>query len=325
MNRSILKSTVVAFGTLMLLNSCSTNSGLRKFDDENIKKEIPKEVAERFEVKDVGAPTPTPTPKTATGKGKKSKVKSVSHSETPESTVPPQRKLDPMPFQVGEKLEYDVRYVGVTAATFTTEVMPEKLVNNRRVYHLNARARTLRLFELVYRADDKIQSFFDSEGLYSHRFTMDLDESKQSRKLIELYDYEKKKSFMWNRIDHKERGFSEQKVETDIKPWSQDPLSFLFYIRAVNLPSSKGEVVKIPVILDGKPWESVITFERRESISVGSKRFEANVYHMENFHNGELKNKDNTLWISNDSKRYLLRIETKVKVGSFAVALDNIL
>ena len=322
MNRSFLKTTVVAIGTLMLLNSCSTNSGLRRFDDENIKKEIPKEVAERFEVRDVGAPTPTPKPAI---KGKKKKEKAVTKTDHLADHSPPARRIDPMPFQVGEKLEYDVRYVGVTAATFSMEVMPEKMVNNRKVYHLNARSKTLLIFELVYRADDKIQSFFDSEGLYSHRYTMDLDESKQSRKLIELYDYEKNKSFMWNRIDHKEKGFSEQKVETDIKPWSQDPLSFLYYVRVAPLPVVKGESIRIPVILDGKPWESVITFDRREPMSVGNRRFEANVYRMENFQNGELKNKDNTLWISNDSKRYLLRIEAKVKVGSFAVALDNIL
>ena len=324
MNRPILKSTVFAIGTLMLLNSCSTNSGLRRFDDENIKREIPKEVAEKFEVKDVGAPTPTPAPKSATTT-KKKKEKAVKKSEPVADATPPTRRVDPMPFQVGEKLEYDVRYVGVTAATFSMEVMPEKMVNNRKVFHLNAHAKTLRLFELVYRVDDKIQSFFDSDGFYSHRYTMDLDESKQSRKLIELYDYEKNKSFMWNRIDHKEKGFSEQKVETDIKPWSQDPLSFLYYVRVAPLPTVKGESTRIPVIIDGKPWESLITFDRREPMSIGNRRFEANVYRMENFQNGELKNKDNTLWISNDAKRYLLRVEAKVKVGSFAVALDKIL
>jgi hypothetical protein len=122
-----------------------------------------------------------------------------------------------------------------------------------------------------------------------------------------------------------EKGFSEQKVENDIKLWSQDPLSFLYYVRAANLPQIKGESVRIQAIIDGKPWETVMTFDRRESISVGSRNFEANVYRAENFQNGELKNKDNTFWISNDQSRYLLRVEAKLKVGSFAVALDRIL
>jgi hypothetical protein len=307
------------------LSSCSTQSGLRKFDDENIKKEIPKEVAEKFEVKDMSGPTPTPAPKPVVVVPKKKKGKVVSVPQEPVSTVLPNRRLETMPFEVGEKLSYDVRFIGVTAATFNMEVLPEKLVNNRKVYHFQGHAKTLKLFELVYRVDDLIESFVDYDGLFSHRFTMNLDESKQSRKLIELYDYEKKKSFMWNRIDHKEKGFSEQKVENDIKLWSQDPLSFMYYVRAANLPQGPSAPVKIPVIIDGKPWETVMTFDRRESISVGNRRFEANVYRVENYLNGELKNKDNTFWISNDAKRYLLRVEAKVKVGSFAVALDRIL
>jgi len=322
-----------AIGFCMILTSCSTGSNLRKFDDENIEKEIPKEVAEKFEVKDVAPMVPaskkletkmkTPVKKPEKTVVVSKKTQSASGARAIESS--PNRRVDPMPFQVGEKLQYDVRFVGVTAATFSTEVLPEKVVNDRKVYQIRGHAKTLSLFELVYRANDIVDSFVDTEGLYSHRYTMNIDESKQSRKVLELYDYDKKRSYYWNRIDHVDRGFSEQKEEFDIKLWAQDPLSYLFYIRTATLPKAPGEKFKIPVILDGKQWESVLNFERKETVSVGSKRFDANVYHMENYLNGELKNKDNTIWISNDQNRYLLRVEAKVRVGSFAVALDRIL
>lgn len=331
MNHLNLRNVATYFGTFIFLGSvaaCSTDNGLRKFDDSNIRKEIPAEVAEKFEVKDVSAlekqpASPKEEVKAASKKQKTKKGAAVTESKEP--SVPPMRRVDPMPFPEGEKLSYDIRYVGVTAATFNTEVLPAKVVNDRKVYHLKAKAKTVKFFELVYRVDDSIESFWDYDGLYSHRFTMDLDESKQSRKLIELYDYDKRKSYYWNRIDHSEKGFSEQKEEHDIKLWSQDPLSMLFYLRVISLPQKPGESMKFPVILDGKQWESVMTFQRREKISVGSRDFEANVYKMENYQNGELKNKDNTVWISNDEHRYLLRIEAKVKVGSFAIALDRIL
>ena len=327
MNHVNLRSLIAPFCLVALISACSTNNGLRKFDESNIEKEIPKDVAEKFEVKDVGElPKPNPNLIAKTIKPK-IKVKSKKGVIVPEPTpaIPPIRRIDPMPFAAGERLFYDIRYVGVTAATFNLEVFPEKVVNDRKVYHLSGHAKTVKLFELVYRVDDLIESFFDYDGLFSHRFTMNLDESKQSRKLIELYDYDKKKSFYWNRIDHTEKGFSEKKEENDIKLWSQDPLSFLYYIRVVQLPQNKGESIRIPIILDGKQWESVVMFDRKEKISIGSRDFESNVYRVENFQNGELKNKDNTVWISNDEHRYLLRIEAKVKVGSFAIALDRIL
>ena len=326
MNHLNLRNFITNLCLTALITSCSTNNGLRKFDDSNIQKEIPADVAEKFEVKDVSAlqkPAPVVAPKVIPIKKQKTKKGNVVTESTP--ATPPSRRVEPMPFSEGEKLNYDIRFVGVTAATFNMEVLPAKVVNDRKVYHLNARAKTVKFFELVYRVDDMIESFWDFDGLYSNRYTMNLDESKQSRKLIELYDYEKKKSFYWNRIDHSEKGFSEQKEEHDIKLWSQDPLSMLYYMRAVKLPQNRGESIKIPVIIDGKQWESVLIFDRQEKISIGSKDYQSNVYKMENYQNGELKNKENTIWFSNDDHRYILRIEAKVKVGSFAIALDRIL
>lgn len=316
--------TVLLPALTLMISSCSTNNGLRKFDDSNIRQEIPAEVAVKFEVKDVSELGKKPTePTKEKTKSRNRKSKAVIEVKAP--APPAIRRAEKMPFNEGEKLSYDIRYLGVTAATFLTEVLPAKVVNERKVYHLHAKCKTVKLFELVYRVDDMIESFWDFDGLFSHRFTMDLDESKQSRKLIELYDYDKRKSFFWNRIDHSEKGFSEQKEEHDIKLWSQDPLSFLYFIRVANLPQVKGESAKFPLILDGKSWESVLIFDRNEKISIGSRSFDANVFRLENYQNGELKNKENTVWISNDDNRYVLRIEAKVKVGAFAIALDRIL
>ncbi len=319
------------FLSFALLSACST-ANLRKFDDGDLGKEISNEVADKFEVKDVGAAAPaaTPAPSPDSGpkkeKTKKKKAKAASEvASKPVAKVPVVRRIDPMPFDTGERLSYDLRYIGVTAATFQTEILPMKQIGDRKVYALRARAKTLKLFELVYRVDDTIESFWDHDGLYSHRYTMELDESKQTRKVIELYDYEKNQSLYWNRVDHVEKGFKEQKENYTIKPLSQDPLSSLFFLRVAPLPTAPGSEYRMPVVMDGKPWESVIRYLRTETIYAGGKNREARVYHLENYENGELKNRDNTIWISTDEHRYLLRVETKVKVGSFAVALDRIL
>lgn len=304
--------------TCTLLMSCAGDNGLRKFDSGDISKELTQVDISKFEVKDVSELDQKPKTDIV---AKKSKIKGAKVSKP---IVPPLRRTEELPFTLEEKLFYDIRFVGVTAATFTMEMRPFKVVNDRKVFHLFGHCKTVKLFELVYRVDDKVESFWDYDGLYSHRLTMDLDETKQSRKLIELYDYERKKSIYWNRVDHAEKGFSEQKVENDIKLWSQDPLSLLYYIRVAKLPLVKGEALSIPIILDGKSWDAVLIFDRKEKILVGNKNYDANVYKLDNFLNGELKNKDNTVWISDDEKRYILRIEAKVKVGTFAIALDKI-
>lgn len=319
----ILRKNQLAFATfgvaaVLVLSGCSSFK-LRKFEEGNLSQEIPKEIAEKFEVKDV-APGPTPEP------AKKAEKKVEKKPVAPKITTKgaPIRRVEPMPFVIGEKLQYDIRYLGVTAGYLTFEVLPEKEVNSRTVYHLRGTAKSVKLFELVYRVNDVIESYWDWNSLYSHRFTMSLDESKQSRKSIELYDYEKNKSYIWNRIDHAEKGYSETKVEFDIPKWSQDILSALYYIRAADLPKAPGKEFRFSVIMDGKPWESVITFKEKAKIYAG-KDYSANVYTLINYQDGHMKNRENTIWMSDDDKRYILRVETKVRVGAFAVALDKIL
>jgi hypothetical protein len=313
-------------GIALICTSCSTYH-FRKFEEGDLGKEIPGDVAKKFEVKDLpSAPTAVPSTHPVPVSSKKNALKPRKTNETEVvKSAPPLRRTDPMPFEVGEKLSYDLRFLGVTAATFDTEVQPLKEVSGRKVYQLHARAKTVKLFELVYRADDLINSYWDYDSLYSLRFSMDLDESKQSRKVIELYDYEKNRSFYWNRIDHMEKGFMEQKENHAIKPWSQDALSSLFYLRAAPLPQETGREFRMSVVVDGKPWETVVRYLRTEQVFAAGAKREARVYHLENYQNGELKNRENTLWLSTDSRRYILRLETKLRVGTFAVALDKIL
>jgi hypothetical protein len=99
----------------------------------------------------------------------------------------------------------------------------------------------------------------------------------------------------------------------------------LYYIRTLNLPKEAGKEARFPVILDGKPWETVLRYVGKERIYAGGKYYEANKYQLENYQNGEAKNKDNLIWLSDDEHRYVLRLEAKVKVGSFAIALDKVL
>ena len=317
--------------------SCSSSGNLRKFNDADIDNAVSSDVAKKFQVKDTLDPTPTPSPTPAPEPKKKSKKKKheakVKKDETAEPTPTPELKAEPpmrrpsiVPFDVGEKLQYDIRYVGVTAGYFSIEVLPFKFVNDRQSYHFQGKAKTVKLFELIYRVDDSIESYVDYNGLYSERFTMDLDESKQTRKLIELYDYDKKQSFYWNRIDHVKNGYKEEKQHYDIELWSQDPLSSLYYLRVAQLPKDPSQPeVKFPVILDGKPWELHVKYKKHEKVYAGGEEREADAYTLDSYQNGELKNRDNTIWISSDEHRYVLRIEAKVKVGTFAIALDKIL
>ena len=112
---------------LSILSGCSSGP-LRKFEEGDLGKEMSEDLAKKFEIKDLPSATPVPSP---TPQPKKSKKKKVDAA--PKAKVIPVRRPQAMPFVVGEKLRYDIRFVGVTAAHMELEVMPEKSISERKV------------------------------------------------------------------------------------------------------------------------------------------------------------------------------------------------
>ncbi len=89
----------------LILISCSSNNGLRKFDESGLDTAVPEDTAKKFEVKEVGSETPTPSPtpepkitKHQKRKKKVSKAESamIEASSTPAPVVPPLRRVDPL-------------------------------------------------------------------------------------------------------------------------------------------------------------------------------------------------------------------------------------
>ncbi len=95
-------------------------------------------------------------------------------------------------------------------------------------------------------------------------------------------------------------------------------------MRSVELPKVPGEEFRFPVVVDGKPWECVVKFSKKGTQYANSKDYPANIYTIDSYENGEQRNKDNLLWISDDERKLILRVEAKVRVGSFAVSLDKV-
>ncbi len=305
-----------------MLLGCSSPR-VRKFKDADGASGISQEIEKKFEIKD--APVVAATPVAVEQKKKKSAVATPTPPMVTQKMETPHFRKEPMPFGVGETLQYDIRYIGVTAGTLDLEVMPNKFVNEHEVYHFQGRAKTTSIFSLIYRVVAQLNSYSDFEGLQSYRFALDQEDSKQTKQAIELFDHEKLKSYYWSRTEHIEKGYSEKKEEFALNRWARDGIGMLYFLRVAPLPDAPGKEYRMPIVFDGKPWEGVIRFDRTERKNWAGREWNLNVYHLQNYENGELKNKDNWIWIAADHPgRYILRVETKVRVGSFAVALEKI-
>lgn len=342
----------------LILGGCSGNK-VKKLDDRltELPDEVPKEFKDKFEIADV---TETEAPKAVdkpqveskgtstkpvlqdtTKKNEQKEQKTVSEeTETPETEVKtaevqkseekrPDEKKFPMrrpavdPIWPGEQHVFEITYFGVLAGTFTLDMMGYKKVNGRKVYHIQGRAKSSRFFSLFYRLDDLVETFIDYDGFFSHRFHLILDESKQTRNALELYDSEKKETFYWNRWNHYKKGYTETKELKPIPPYPQDSLSSLYYIRF--LPMKDGAVLTFPVVSEGNSWDAVVTVVRREMMDTPIGKVRAIVVKPQAKFRGVLtQSGDSFIWLTDDDRRLVLKVEAKVRIGSVVAYLKEV-
>jgi len=317
--------------SLALLTGCASTLLRNGITNDDLPKELPRDIQDKFEIKDAPAvPAPAsvgvPQAKPVKRPPKASKVHLIRNKTVipvPAAFAWPNRRPPFDPIKVGERHVFVITYFGVPAATVRLDMLPFKQMNNRKVYHFRGIAKTTSVFSLVYKIHDTIESFVDFEGLFPLRFHMRLDETKQTRDSLELFDSEKGQTYYWNRWNHKTKGYSETKNFFPMTVMSQDSLSALLYIRTLDL--APDSVHTFPVMNEGTNWDAVITVVRRESLATPNGQRKSILLKVDAKYQGIAQKKgDSFLWISDDDDRFLLRLEAKVRIGTVVASLKSV-
>lgn len=287
---------------------------------------VPTELANKFAVQgEVAAPVqPSPVPQPASAPVKETKTDKVEPSakkgkkegkvSAKQEAWPNRWTMKPF-FRSGERYLFDITYFGATAGQLELSILPQKIVAGRPSYHFKGRAWTSSIFSLFYRLNDVAESYMDAEGLFSHKFSLKLDESKQQREILELYDQKAHKVYYWSKLDHVKKGKRLDQFEFEIEPYAQDGVSSFFYVR--TLPLEIGKTYTFPLVNNGKMREVRVTAIRKEKLPTKIGEIDAIVVKPEVLLDGVLKSYgDSFLWISDDERRLLLKIDAKIKVGS---------
>lgn len=147
-----------------------------------------------------------------------------------------------LPFKIGEKMTFEVRWSFIQAGEATLEVLPLKKVNGEDSYHIFLKMRTSDFVDIFYKVRDSIESYVDlcMEHSLMYLQTNHIEEGEDIR--VD-FDWENGQAH-YSRID------SGSKVEPiTIPPGTFDPLSVFYAFRLYNM----GEKEKIIVpVTDGK-------------------------------------------------------------------------
>lgn len=227
------------------------------------------------------------------------------------------------PFGVGEKIVLSVTYFRLKAGELTLESQPYVEVNGKKSYHFVISIKSFSFFDRIYAVDDWAETFFDFEKLIPYNLAVHIRESKQIKESRSVYDFEKGEANFWEKRVTKEDGEKNKKISWAIDPYSQNVLSAIFYLRTFTL--SQGKMLHFKIADAGKNILFRAEIVREESISHRGNDLECFVLKLEFKQDGVFqKTGDVFLWLTKDDRKFPVRIESKIKIGSLVGSLQSL-
>ena len=212
-----------------------------------------------------------------------------------------------VPFNVGERAEYALKYGILSAGTGTTEVIGVDSIRGREVWHT--------LFRVTggvpgYRINDRFESWIDTQTLSSLRHRQEMREgSRERERQFEIYPDEK---------IYVENG-REPMPTVDLP---LDDGSFLYFIRTIPLDVGQEYAFDRYFRPDRNPVRIIVL--RRERITVPAGTFNTIVIRPIIKTRGVFsENGRAEVWLSDDSARVLVQIKSRLKFGSINLYLKS--
>jgi hypothetical protein len=214
-------------------------------------------------------------------------------------------------FQAGEVISYTVYYsvagiyIDAGNATFTNVL--EKM-NGRPVYHIAGVGKTNPSYDWIYKVRDKYETFIDTGTLQPLHFLRNVDEG----------GYKKYENITFDRN-------ANTAVTTEgvfkVPDCIQDVLSAVYYARNIDFAKYKpNDKIPFSMFLDNEVFNMYVRYLGKETVKTKYGKFNAIKFKPllikgTIFQGGEKM----TVWVSDDSNRVPVRIESPIVVGKVKV------
>lgn len=242
-------------------------------------------------------------------------ILTVSHTKAVQPvSLPPVSPQSFSPFGPGERLVYDITYLGAKGGKAVMEVVEKTKMKGRDVYHIVSTAQSNDFISLFYPVDDRIESYMDVEGLYSHYIKVKQHQGKRRRE----------KTIVFDQIQHRAVLHRNDRQEVfEIPPRVHDSLSSLYFFRT-KYPLEVGSSVFIDVHESQKNWQLEIRVLGKETVETPVGTFDTiKVQAMVRYEGIFMDRGDVFIWFTDDPKRIPVMMKSKIKIGSIAAVLSS--
>lgn len=215
-----------------------------------------------------------------------------------------------VPFTVGERMEYEVRFGRLKVGNAHMEVVALEEMRGRTAWHT---AFWVQGGNFLYRVNDVYESWIDAETLSSLKFVQELDEGgKTTERRFEIFP-ERAVFIQTNKKNAKE----EKSVSNPL-----DDGSFLYFVRTI--PLTVGETYDFHRYFRPDRNPVRIKVLRKEKVRVPAGSFDAIVIQPVIKTKGIFsENGHAEIWLSDDDRRVMLQLKSRLSFGSLNLYLKR--
>jgi hypothetical protein len=220
------------------------------------------------------------------------------------------RNLQNNAFNVGERLEFNVKYGKLPAGTAVMEISEIVSYDGRDCFRIVSTANSNNVVSVFYKVRDSVETIVDVSGIFPRRFHKKLQEG----------GYKIDRTTIINQRAH------QAITGTDTIPtyaFVQDPLSSLYYVRTQEL--APGRDVLIDSHADKKNYPLKVRILKKERIEVPAGKFDCIVVEPVMRAEGIFKAKGNIkIWLTDDQYKMPVMMRSEVYfLGSISAQLSK--
>jgi KDO2-lipid IV(A) lauroyltransferase len=270
-------------------------------------------------------PTPAPeAPKAKKTKKTKAATLPVPVVASPKSSFNP-RVFTPeqVPFEVGERMVISLNWTALPAGDVRLEVREGLGFQGRNTFKIWGNVLSSPVVDAIYHVDNTIESYIDKEWLLPYKFILHMVETHQLKETKAVFDHKLNQVHYWSKRISKKWGDDVQDRVDNSLPMARDMFSALYYARVLEY--KMGEAREIPIYENRQNIVASLLPVANEMVQTKAGAFQCWKMAVTVKIDNVLKpSGDMFLWFSDDWKKYIVKFDAKLKIGSLRGELTSL-
>lgn len=239
-------------------------------------------------------------------------LKPATDNSNLENPKLPPRIINNEAFDVGEILEFDVRYGFIVAGKAVLSIPSYEYYNGRKSYYVESRVNSLPFFSTFYKVEDLYISVIDAEGIFPWRFEQHIREGRYKR------DFEAE-------FDHQSSIAKTSEGVYPIEPYVHDIVSAFYYTRTLDFSHMKpGQKITLRNFYKDTIYALEVKYKGKQQVEVKAGKFNCIIVEPI-IQEGGLFKSEGTLhiWLTDDKRKIPVMVKSKILIGSITAELTK--